>query len=193
MTYDGSPLYPDVSHIPRLVATHQLTGFGGSPRFLTELDNYCKKTGLLLKRDLDLSRFRLMTSTGAPLSKENAQFFYRAFPSDAHLASMSGGTDLAGLVTGPTAFKPLYGHMMQSKALGMDIQIWDSESGENIDATGKPGELVIAKPFPTAPLYFFGPEREKQALFEKYMDSYFNRFPGKKVRWCANLLVESSY
>lgn len=180
--YDGSPLYPDPSHIPRVAAAQKLTAFGGSPRFLTELDNFCNRTGLVLKRDLDLSQFRLMTSTGAPLSAENAQFFYRAFPSNAHLASMSGGTDLASIVTGPTAFKPLYGHMMQSKTLGMDLQIWDSESGENIEATGKSGELVIANPFPTAPLYFFGPEDQKQALYEKYMDSYFNRFPGKKVR-----------
>ncbi|CAO1616367.1 unnamed protein product [Sympodiomycopsis kandeliae] len=181
VTYDGSPLFPDPSHIPRLVARHQLTGFGASPRFLSELDNYCKKHGFVPQRDLDLSKFRLMTSTGAPLSMENASFFYRAFPSTAHLASMSGGTDLAGCVTGPTAFKPLYGHMMQSKVLGVDLQIWDSETGEKIDSTGRSGELVVAKPFPTAPLYFFGLESEKKALYDKYMDSYFNRFPGKKV------------
>ncbi|KAI3481273.1 hypothetical protein L1887_56490 [Cichorium endivia] len=76
---------------------------------------------------------------------------------------------------------PLFGNFIQCKALGFDIQVWDPETGERIDDTGKPGELIVAKPFPTQPTGFFGPPEQKQALYEKYMDAYYTRFPGRKV------------
>lgn len=179
--FDGAPLYPNPAHIPRLAAEHKLTGFGASPRYLTELAKYCSSSGLRLKRDLDLSSMRIMTSTGSPLSIENAKFFYEAFPAHVHLASMSGGTDLAGTITGPQALLPLYGHLMQSKTIGIALEIWDPVTGENVEDSGQAGELVITKPFPTQPICFFGPEDKKDALAAKYQESYFERFPGKKV------------
>ncbi len=123
----------------------------------------------------------MMTSTGSPLSPKNVEFFYRNFPKRAHLCSISGGTDMAGVLVGPSKMLPLYGNFIQCKMLGFDIQVWDAETGERIDDTGKPGELIVAKPFPTQPTGFFGPPEQKQALYEKYMDSYYTRFPGRKV------------
>ena len=59
---------------------------------------------------------------------------------------------MAGVLVGPSKMLPLYGNFIQCKALGFDIQIWDAETGERIDDTGKPGELIVAKPFPTQPV-----------------------------------------
>ncbi|SOV08525.1 related to Acetoacetyl-CoA synthetase [Ustilago sp. UG-2017a] len=181
--YDGSPMYPNALHIVRVVSHLNCSGYGASPRFLSELEKYCSENSLNIPKQLGLEKgkFRMMTSTGSPLSPKNVEFFYKAFPKRAHLCSISGGTDMAGVLVGPSKMLPLYGNFIQCKVLGFDIQVWDAETGERIDGTGKPGELIVAKPFPTQPSGFFGPPEEKEALYEKYMDSYYTRFPGRKV------------
>lgn len=206
--YDGSPMFPNPQHVVKVVSHLKCSGYGASPRFLSELEKYCRVNKFSIAQQLELGRFRMMTSTGSPLSAKNVEFFYQQFPKRAHLCSISGGTDMAGVLVGPTKLLPLYGNFIQCKALGFDIQVWDAESGQRIDDTGKPGELIVAKPFPTQPvsgemvLYrtvwerltdlswillgdeqsgFFGPADQKQALYEKYMDSYYNRFPARKV------------
>lgn len=51
-------------------------------------------------QQFDLSKLRVVTSTGAVLSPEIYDWFYQvAFPRDAQLVSMSGGTDIAGCCT----------------------------------------------------------------------------------------------
>ncbi len=148
--YDGSPMYPNPSHVVRLVSELKCSGYGASPRFLSELEKYCIENNFSISKQLNLGqKFRMMTSTGSPLSPRNVEFFYSAFPKNAHLCSISGGTDMAGVLVGPTKMLPLYGNFIQCKALAFDIQIWDAETGERIDETGRPGELIVAKPFPT--------------------------------------------
>nr|CDI51231.1 related to Acetoacetyl-CoA synthetase [Melanopsichium pennsylvanicum 4] len=180
--YDGSPMYPNPAHVIKLVSELKCSGYGASPRFLSELEKYCSENNFSISKQLNLAeKFRTMTSTGSPLSPRNVEFFYKAFPKSAHLCSISGGTDMAGSLVGPSKMLPLYGNFIQAKSLGFDIQVWDAETGERIDDTGRPGELIVAKPFPTQPTGFFGPPEQKAALHEKYMDSYYTRFPGKKV------------
>ncbi|CBQ67687.1 related to Acetoacetyl-CoA synthetase [Sporisorium reilianum SRZ2] len=169
--YDGSPMFPNPAHVVKVVSHLKCSGYGASPRFLSELEKFCAENRFSIARQLELGKFRMMTSTGSPLSPKNVDFFYSHFPKRAHLCSISGGTDMAGVLVGPTKMLPLYGNFIQCKALGFDIQVWDAETGERIDETGKPGELIVAKPFPT----------QLQALYEKYMDSYYARFPGRKV------------
>ncbi|PWN54226.1 acetoacetate-CoA ligase [Violaceomyces palustris] len=182
VAYDGSPLYPTPEHLVKIVAEHRLTGFGGSPRYLSELEKSIKASeNPNLIKELDLSDMRYMTSTGSPLSSNNVAFFYNNFPKRIHLCSITGGTDLCGCIAAGAIALPLHGHLIQSKTLGIDLRIWDAVTGEDIEASGESGELVIASSFPTQPLYFFGPEDQKQKLHEKYMDSYYNRFEGKRV------------
>ena len=193
VAYDGSPLYPNALHIVRLVAELRLTGFGASPRFLSELEKHVSATGYVPRRKLDLSRLRYATSTGSPLSAANVRFFYAAFPGGAHLSSISGGTDLAGVICGPAPVLPLYGHLMQVANLGMDLQVWDAHSGARIGATeARAGELVLARPFPTQPLGFFGPDDKRAALRAKYIDSYYARFPDAGVWAQGDFIVRDA-
>lgn len=54
----------------------------------------------ILGRQFNLDRLRVLTSTGSVLSPDQFEWFYReAFPKSTHLASMSGGTDIAGCCT----------------------------------------------------------------------------------------------
>lgn len=155
VVYDGSPMYPNPSHIVRVVSHLQCSGYGASPRFLSELQKWCTENKFSISKSLRLEtcgKFRFMTSTGSPLSPKNVEFFYNAFPKRAHLCSISGGTDMAGVLVGSTKMLPLFGNLIQCKVLGFDIQVWDAETGERIDDTGKAGELIVAKPFPTQPV-----------------------------------------
>lgn len=61
---------------------------------------------------------------------------------------------------------------IQAKTLGMKVEVFDP-TGNNIEHTGQPGELVCTRPHPSLPLYFWG-----DSSGEKLRDAYFNMFPG---------------
>src|SRR5690606_10268648 len=63
ITVDGSPGYPDLDMLWRLVADEKVTHFGTSARFLAG----CRKAGLTPAKTLDLSALRVLFSTGSPL------------------------------------------------------------------------------------------------------------------------------
>lgn len=161
---------------------------------------------VLLGEQFDLSKLRVVTSTGAVLSEELYDWFYKiAFPRDAQLVSMSGGTDIAGcctymlpleviigcgtddegIVVAGTPLLPVYRGEIQAKALGMAVDIFDIAQVEHVsvEQTGEPGELVCKKPFPSQPIAFHGTGGR-----EKYMSSYFERF-GVGV-WCQGDFVQ---
>jgi acetoacetyl-CoA synthetase len=59
---------------------------------------------------------------------------------------------------------------MQGRNLGVAVESWD-ESGQSV--TDEVGELVVTKPMPSMPLYFWGDEDGS-----RYRESYFAMFPG---------------
>ncbi|KAG6817482.1 hypothetical protein H0H87_008107 [Tephrocybe sp. NHM501043] len=54
----------------------------------------------------------------------------------------------------------------------MKVEVYDP-SGNNIEHTGSPGELVCTRPHPSLPLYFWGDKTG-----EKLRDAYFSMYPG---------------
>jgi acetoacetyl-CoA synthetase len=66
-----------------------------------------------------------------------------------------------------------YAGEIQRPALGMAIDVLDSESDEpiSIGKSGKPGELTCRMPFPSQPVKFWGPGGDK-----RYEDAYFSRY-----------------
>ncbi|WKT49550.1 ANL, N-terminal domain [Fusarium oxysporum f. sp. vasinfectum] len=184
LLYDGSPFHPRPSILLELAQAFKVSVFGASPRYLSTL----KGLGITPRRDFDLSRLRIMLSTGSVLSAELYEWFYSiAFPPSAQLISMSGGTDIAGCFVCGTPMLPVYAGEIQCKALGMAVDIYDSGTDEHVSVEehGAPGELVCAKPFPSQPLAFLGKDGYKQ-----YKASYFERY-GPSV-WCQGDFVQRS-
>lgn len=68
--------------------------------------------------------------------------------------------------------KPTVMTEIQAKTLGMKVEVFDP-SGNNIEHTGQPGELVCTRPHPSLPLYFWGDPSGK-----KLRNAYFNVYPG---------------
>ena len=80
---------------------------------------------------------------------------------DTWLFSTSGGTDLCTAFVGGCPLLPVYEGELQARALGADVQAWDPDGRPLIGAVG---ELVIAQPMPSMPLYLWNdPDGERAA------------------------------
>ena len=165
--YDGSPLFPDARQLIRILARFRASYFGSSPRYLLELE----KAGAVPKAEFDLSALRMVNTTGATLSPDQYRWFYRSFPRRVHLANSAGGTDTATSLISADPCGPLRIGEMQVQALGMDIDVADPESGASLRESGMPGEMIVRKPFPSMPAFFWGDEGGRI-----YRAAYFERF-----------------
>ena len=77
------------------------------------------------------------------------------------------------VVTG-TPILSVYAGEIQAKGLGMKVEVFDP-SGNNVEQTGQPGELVCTRPHPSLPVSFWGDESGK-----KLREAYFGVYPGKQ-------------
>jgi acetoacetyl-CoA synthetase len=83
---------------------------------------------------------------------------------------MSGGTDVCSAFVGGIPTLPVYSGEIQCRALGCKLEAFDEEGNSLI---AQVGEMVITKPMPSMPVYFWNdPE------YKRYMESYFEMYPG---------------
>ncbi|MEZ4316540.1 MAG: acetoacetate--CoA ligase [Myxococcota bacterium] len=164
--YDGSPGHPDLSVLWRMAEAEGVTHFGTSPKFL----GICKSKGLEPGRDHDLSRLRVVLSTGSPLSAELFHWTYTSVKSDLQLASICGGTDIISCFMLGSPIDPVYAGEIQKRGLGMAVEAWESE-GHPVE--GAKGELVCVKPFVSMPVGFWNDDDGS-----RYRKAYFEHYPG---------------
>jgi acetoacetyl-CoA synthetase len=164
--YDGNPGHPDMGVLWDLAERAQITMFGTSASYIAA----CMKAGVEPAAGRNLSHLKAIGSTGSPLSPEGFDWIYEQLGSDTWLFSTSGGTDLCTAFVGGSALLPVYRGELQGRALGAAVEAWDEEGKPVIDAVG---ELVVSKPMPSMPVYFWGdPDGSR------YRESYFEMFPG---------------
>jgi acetoacetyl-CoA synthetase len=165
--YNGSPMYPDVKQLLRIVEKFKVTYFGSSPRYLLEVE----MSKCVPKEEFDLSALKTVYTTGATLSPEQYRWFYRSFPPSIQICNTAGGTDTATSLIALDPNGHIYAGEMQIRALGMDVDIVDPSSGASIYDSREAGEMIIRKPFPSMPCFFWGDTGNR-----KYKASYFERF-----------------
>lgn len=175
MLYDGSPFAPSGTVLFDYAEQEKFTLFGTSAKFIDAV----RKSGLSPAQTHNLSSIKVLTSTGSPLAPENFDFVYSDIKSDVHLASMSGGTDIAACFVGGDPMLPVYKGEIQGSGLGMATEVWNDE-GKKV--FGEKGELVCAKPFPSVPVQFWNDEDGS-----KYHNAYFARFDNI---WCHGDFAE---
>lgn len=163
--YDGSPGHPDLDVLWRMAEREKVTYFGTSAPFLLA----CQKAGIEPKHH-DLSALRSVGSTGAPLPVSGFEWVYRHVRSDLLLGSVSGGTDVCTAFALSCPLLPVRAGALQCAGLGCKIEAFN-ERGESV--RGEVGELVLTRPMPSMPLYFWG-----DADGARYRESYFEVFPG---------------
>jgi acetoacetyl-CoA synthetase len=167
LLYDGSPFHPDGNVLFDFADETGMTLFGTSAKFIDAVG----KAGLSPIDTHRLDTVRTMTSTGSPLAPESFSFVYEHVKHDLHLASMSGGTDIASCFVGGNPIGPVWRGEIQARALGMKVEVFD-EDGRPLPPCHK-GELVCTMPFPSMPVGFWNDPDGR-----KYHAAYFERFPG---------------
>ncbi len=164
--YDGSPGHPDIDAMWALAERAGITCFGTSAGYLSA----CMKAELDPGQAHDLSALGAVGSTGSPLSPEGFEWVYERVRDDLWLFSTSGGTDVCTAFVGGCALLPVYQGELQCRALGCAVEAWDEDGNSLVDEVG---ELVLTKPMPSMPIYFWGDEDG-----ERYRESYFDVYPG---------------
>ncbi|MCC0078988.1 MAG: acetoacetate--CoA ligase [Rhodobacter sp.] len=164
--YDGHPTWPDAGALWRIIEATRVSHFGVSPTFMTMV----RQQGIVPGRDYDLSALRSMFLTGSPATPEILAWVHQAVKADLFATSQSGGTEVCSGILAGSVLLPVRAGEIQYPALACDACALD-ETGTPV--VGEVGELVIRRPMPSMPLFFWG-DRD----FARYTDSYFTTYPG---------------
>ena len=181
--YDGSPGgprdAPDWSVLWRFAAEQRVTFFGAGAAFYHQ----CVKADLQLGGIQGLASVRALGSTGSPLSAQVQRWGSEQFRgladarspgrADIWWCNIAGGTDAGSFVGGHREL-PMVEGGLQCRFLGVAIEAWNDAGESVIDEVG---ELVVTQPLPSMPLFLWG-----DADFERYRDSYFDRYPPGRGR-----------
>lgn len=159
--YDGAANFPDLGAQWRFAKAAKINHFGnGAPLYIQSMKQNIKEVNAI-----DLLDLKTLGSTGSPLSTDAFIWLQKKLPK-VQIISLSGGTDVCSAFIGGSQMLPVYAGYLQCKMLGAAIESWDV-NGNSIE--NETGELVLAKPMPSMPIYFWGDNN-----FDKYYDSYFS-------------------
>lgn len=164
--YDGNPITPDPLCLWRLAADTKATSFGTSPTFLA----YMMQQHLQPKKSFDLSNIEAVAITGSPATPATMSWAAKNSGPRPWVSTISGGTDVFTAFVGACPILPSFPGESQCIQLGIDAVALD-EKGRTV--IGETGELVIRRPMPTMPLYFFNDPTGK-----RLRQSYFDVYPG---------------
>ena len=164
--YDGSPSYPNIDKLWRMIDDLGITHFGTSPKFLSA----CDSNEILPKEFCNLDSLETILSTGSPLVEEQFDWVYSNVKSDIQLSSISGGTDIIGCFLAGSPILPVFRGELQCPQLGMSVESWNDDG---VSVIGENGELVCTKPFPSMPIGFWNDDDRS-----KYISAYFEEFEG---------------
>ena len=165
-TYDGSPApvaRPDL--LWELAARHKVTVFGTSPPYLLAM----AKLGVEPSAH-DLSALRVIGSTGSTLPASAYPWVRDHVGPGVQPASTSGGTDVVSGFAGSAPTTPVWAGELSAPNLGVALAAYDTEG---FPVVGQVGELVVTRPMPSMPLYFWDdPDGSR------YRKAYFGAYPG---------------
>lgn len=164
--YDGSPTYPGPHVLWELAEKTEITSLGISPALI----GICVKSGLHPGKQFNLTKLQSIGVTGAPLTPDGYEWLYTAVKKDIWVNCTSGGTDVCTGFVGGTPILPVRAGEIQCRLLGVKVEAFNDAGKPVLDEVG---ELVIALPMPTMPVYFWNDPGGS-----RYRESYFELFPG---------------
>jgi acetoacetyl-CoA synthetase len=163
--YDGHPAYPDARLLFRIAAEVKASVMGVSPTYI----QIVKQQDIHPSTEFNLDALRAIMLVGSPSTPETFEWVMNEVKADVWASSQSGGTEFcSGLLAG-SPLLPTRAGEIQAPALGVDACAFDDDGQVLINGVG---ELVIRKPMPSMPLYFWGDDN-----FARYVASYFEEWP----------------
>lgn len=164
--YDGNPAWPKQETLWQFINDQGVTLFGCGAAYLIN----CMKSSVKPNTLGSFQALRSINATGSPLPTDAFQWTYDNVKSDLWLASISGGTDIASGFVACAPILPVYSGEIQCRELGVAAYAFNEAGKPVVDEVG---ELVITQPMPSMPVCFWN-----DANNERYLDSYFDMFPG---------------
>jgi len=160
---EGAPDYPP-DRLWHLVERERVSILGLSPTLVRALIPHGEPQA-------DLSSLRTIVTTGEPWNPDPYRWLAREVGGGrCPIINCSGGTEVGACFLSPTPAIPIKTCSLGGPALGMAMDVVDAE-GRSVVAAGEVGELVCRRPFPGMTRGFWrDPER--------YLDTYWRRFPG---------------
>ncbi|HUH07611.1 MAG TPA: AMP-binding protein, partial [Egibacteraceae bacterium] len=178
--YEGAPDHPSPDRLWALVARHSVTHLGLSPTVIRALMAH----GVDPVRGHDLSPLRVLGSTGEPWNPEAWWWFFREIGGERlPLVNYSGGTEVSGGIVCCNLLTPIKPSSFGGPSVGAAADVVDA-TGSSV--RGEVGELVLRQPLPGMTRGFWqDPER--------YLDTYWSRFPGTWVHGDWAMVDEDGY
>jgi acetyl-CoA synthetase len=165
--YEGAPDYPGPDRLWSFVANHGVTVLGISPTLVRSLMPHGDEP---VKRHGPLS-VRILASTGEPWNEAPWRWYFEVVGgSTCPVINISGGTEVGACFLSPHPIEPIKPMSLGGPSLGMAVAVYD-EQGRPVGGPGIVGELVCTKPWP-------GMTRGLFRDPERYLDTYWRRFPG---------------
>ena len=164
--YDGNPTYPEADVLWKLADEGGAKVFGTSPTFIQMQE----KEGIVPKNKYRFEKLESIMPAGSPVTAKHMEWLSDNVKKELWQIPGSGGTDVCSGFVGGTPMLPVYAGEIQAPHLGVDANAFD-ENGNSV--INQVGELVITKPMPSMPLYFWNDENDR-----RYKETYFDEFPG---------------
>ncbi len=158
--YDGAVDFPDNYRVWNMIRRNDISILGLSPTFVRTM----KQRGINRR----MEGVRIFGSTGEPWDDDSWMWLFEKFGgSMTPIANISGGTDIMGCFLASTPVIPLKPKCLY-RGLGMNVSVFN-EQGEEI--TNEIGYLVSRTHCPSM-------TRGIWRSPERYLSSYWSRFPG---------------
>ncbi|MDX6424487.1 MAG: acetyl-CoA synthetase [Gaiellaceae bacterium] len=158
---EGAPDWPD-DRLWRMVEQERVTMLGVSPTLIR---------ALLPKGEpqTDTSSLRVITTTGEPWNPDPYLWLHEHVGrGQTPIVNISGGTEVGACFLSVCLAYPIKPISLGFPALGLDMDVFDPEGRA---VRGEVGELVCKRPFP-------GMTRGLWGAPERYLETYWRRFPG---------------
>lgn len=163
LMYEGAPNFPDAGRVWQMCERHGVTVLGISPTLVRAL----MPAGEEPVKARDLSKLRLLGSTGEPWNPEPYRWFSDVVGGGrCPIINISGGTEIGACFLGQAPVIPTKACSLGAPWLGMAIDVFGPD-GKPV--RGEVGELVCTKPWPAQTRGFWNnPQR--------YIDAYWSRW-----------------
>jgi len=162
--YDGAPDHPGPDRLWALLAAHEATHCGVSPTLVRAL----MAQGGDVPAAHDLSRLRILASTGEPWNEDPWRWYFEHIGgSRCPVINISGGTEVGACFLSPHPVEPISPMSLGGPSLGMAVDVFDDDGRP---LRGAVGELVCTQPWP-------GMTRGLRNDPERYLATYWDRWP----------------
>lgn len=179
--YEGGPTYPYPNKWWQLVEHYGITIFYTAPTAIRSLMRF----GDAWVNRHDLSSLRLLGSVGEPINPEAWHWFHRVIGKErCPIMDTWWQTETGSFQICPTPSLPLKAGSAGKPFFGQAVEILDDE-GRPVPV-GQEGQLVLKNPWPAMLRTLYEDD-------ERYVESYWSKFPGKYLAGDAARIDEDGY